>query len=328
MMRSPMRSLRSRLLLAALLWSGGMLAFAHLAFLLVAHYFPSILRMHPHWLIFVSVAFLVAGFILMHRSLARLDALREGLATVKEGKADRVAGEFPSEVAPLVADLNALLAHRQEVVRRALAKAGDLAHGLKTPLAVLSHEAALAQSSGNGELAAAILREVERMRRQIDYHLAHARAAGAGAAPGVRSFPRESVEALRRTMLRLHADRGIAIDVDIPEDHAVRAQREDLDEMLGNLLDNGCKWARSRIAVHSEEKGDNVVIIVDDDGPGLDPSMRERVLQRGVRADEAAPGSGLGLAIVRDLAELHHGSLRLDPSPLGGLCARLVLKKA
>jgi len=174
-------------------------------------------------------------------------------------------------------------------------------------------------------MADSIGHEVDRMRRQIDYHLAHARAAASGATPGARSSVKESADGLARTMLRLHAGRALTVDVRVSADHAVRGQREDLDEMLGNLLENACTWARSRVTVESSAVEGGIVITVDDDGPGLAPSMREAVLQRGVRADEAAPGSGLGLAIVRDLAELYGGSIALDRSPEGGLRARLQL---
>ena len=210
-------------------------------------------------------------------------------------------------------------------MRRAIAKAGDLAHALKTPLAVLAHEAEVADAAGQGELAAVMRQQIERMRRQMDYHLAHARAAASGAAPGAHCPVLTSAEGLARTLLRLHADKGLAIRVDVAPEHAVRSEREDLDEMLGNLLDNACKWARSQITVASSSTGPALVITVDDDGPGLEASMRDAVLQRGVRADEAAPGSGLGLAIVRDLAELYGGSIALTRSPLGGLRARLQL---
>jgi len=157
------------------------------------------------------------------------------------------------------------------------------------------------------------------MRRQIEYHLAHARAAASGATAGARASVAESAAGLSRTLLRLHADRGIAIDVAVPADHAVRCQREDLDEMLGNLLDNACKWAASRVTVRSTGGDGPIVVTVDDDGPGLAAELRDAVLQRGVRADEAAPGSGFGLAIVRELAELYGGSIALETSPLGGL---------
>jgi signal transduction histidine kinase len=196
---------------------------------------------------------------------------------------------------------------------------------LKTPLAVLSHEAERADAAGHQDVAASISQQVQRMRRQVEYHLAHARAAASGATPGARCSVLASAEGLSRTLLRLHAGRGLAIHVHVSPEHAVRSQREDLDEMLGNLLDNACTWARSRVSVESSVHEAAIVITVDDDGPGLDPSMRDAVLQRGVRADEAAPGSGLGLAIVRDLAELYGGSISLDASPDGGVRARLQL---
>jgi len=211
-------------------------------------------------------------------------------------------------------------------VQRAIAKAGDLAHGLKTPLAVLSQEAQRAEREGQSDLAVSVGSQVERMRTQIDYHLAHARAAASGAAPGTRSVVKSSADALARTLMQLYSQRGIAIDVYVAPEHAVRCQREDLDEMLGNLLDNACKWARTRVTVTSANGATGVTVItVDDDGPGLAPAMRASVLHRGVRADEAVPGSGLGLAIVRDVAAVYGGSIELAESPTSGVSARLTL---
>jgi signal transduction histidine kinase len=126
-------------------------------------------------------------------------------------------------------------------------------------------------------------------------------------------------------MLRIYADRKLAIQVDVSPEHSIRGQREDLEEMLGNLLDNACKWTNSSVKIQSTQEEGAVILTVDDDGPGLDPRMRDAVLQRGVRADEAAPGSGLGLAIVRDLTELYKGTISLEDSPMGGLRARLRL---
>jgi signal transduction histidine kinase len=163
------------------------------------------------------------------------------------------------------------------------------------------------------------------MRRQIEYQLAQARAATPGNLPSARCCVLLSVEGLTRTLLRIYASRGLTIAADVPSEHFIRGQREDLEEMLGNLLDNACKWAKSGVKIQSVQEDRAVVVTVDDDGPGLPLSMRDRVLQRGVRADETAPGSGLGLAIVRELAELYEGSIVLEDSPMGGLRASLRL---
>jgi signal transduction histidine kinase len=276
----------------------------------------------------VALGLIALGAIQVRKGLSPFNRLRSGLAAIREGKDDRLGGRYPSEVQPLVSDLNALLDHRERLVRRAQAKAGDLAHGLKTPLAILAQEAERSRAAGQPELAATIEQQVERMRQQVDYHLAHARAAASGATPGTRCPVAESVDGLARTLPRLYADRGIAIQSSVDPAHVVQAGREDLDEMLGNLLDNACKWTTARVHISSRADGDSVVIAVDDDGPGLAAEKRTLVLQRGVRADEAAPGSGLGLAIVRDLAELHRGSIALDASPLGGVRASLRLPRS
>jgi signal transduction histidine kinase len=320
-----MKSLRGRLLIGALLWTGAMALATHLLVMTAVSHHVSGWSMHYGAMSLFVFGLLAAGLTQVRIGLSPLARLRRRLAEVRQGRHPRVEGRFPTEVEPLVSDLNALLDDRERSVARAQAKAGDLAHGLKTPLAVLSQEAERAAAAGQAELAATIAQQVERMRRQVDYHLAHARAAASGATLGARSAVAPAVDGLVRTLRRLHAERGLAIDVRIPAEQAVRCQREDLEEMLGNLLDNACKWAASRVAVASAEDGGGVTLTVDDDGPGLEPSLREAVLQRGVRADEAAPGSGFGLAIVRDLAELYGGQVLLEGSPLGGLRARLRL---
>jgi signal transduction histidine kinase len=324
------RSFRVRLLIGSLLWTGGLLALYHLASMTVFRRFPGFVRVDHATIVAIGLVFMGVGLFAVRRGLVPFSDLRSGLASMRAGQSRRLQGEYPTELQPLVDDLNALLDHREQAVTRAIAKAGDLAHGLKTPLAVLAHEAERARRAGHTEIAAAIDQQVDRMKRQVDYHLAHARAAASGASPGARCAVAESAEGIARTLRRLHADRNITIVVDVGPDRSAQVQREDLDEMLGNLLDNACKWARSRVtiacaATAPEARGGTVVITVDDDGPGLQPWMRERVLQRGVRADEAAPGSGFGLAIVRDLSEVYHGSIALDGSPDGGLRARLTL---
>ncbi len=327
-------SLRARVVCGAALWTVGLLSFISLgvfAALLHHRWIPEAvhrLLAHNVAISIVGALAMAAGVWQVRRGLAPILGLRERLARVRDGAASRIDGSFPPEVEPLVDDLNALLAHREAAVARAVAKAGDLAHGLKTPLALLAQDAARAEAAGDPELAAAIRQQVDRMRRQIDYHLAHARAAASGAAPGATCAIEPAARALARTLERLYAARPIIIDIAARADDVFRGQREDLDEMLGNLLDNACKWARSRARVSSSRAGATIVIVVDDDGPGLEPSMCGAVLQRGVRADEHAPGSGLGLAIVRDFAELYGGSIALDRSPLGGLRATLTLPAA
>ena len=279
-----------------------------------------------------AVFCMVAGLVVARGGLASVDNLRTRLNRLRAGRERRMDGAYPAEVQPLVDDLNALLDHREQAIQRAIAKSGDLAHGLKTPLAILAQEAERARQ-----------RRPARDRGR-DRPAGRAHATAGGLPPRARprrgvwrdgrcAVEREgSADGLARALLRLHAERSIAIDVQVAEDVTVRAQREDLDEMLGNLLDNACKWARATVVVSvvataarrggRSEPPDRVTIIVDDDGDGIAPDLREAVLQRGVRADEAAPGSGLGLAIVRDLAELYGGSIALDASPQGGLRAR------
>ena len=324
-------SLRTRLFVGAFVW---MIA----VFVAVTALLIKIGRNHPEFAIpgvtyhtamaiFVA-AFAVGGLFLVRKALAPFSALRASLSSLREGRSQRIAGDYPTEVQPLVNDLNALLEDRERAIARALATAGDLAHGLKTPLAVLAQEAEGAGAAGHHELATTLGQMVERMQRQVDYHLARARATASGrAAPGLRCSVLPSVEGLVRTMRRLHAGRELRIDTDVSPAHEIRGRREDLDEMLGNLLDNACKWARSRVAISSSLQDARLSISVDDDGPGLDPSMRAQVLQRGVRADQQVQGSGLGLAIVSELAELYGGSVTLETSPLGGTRARLQLPR-
>lgn len=325
-------SLRARVFLGALLWSAGLFLGAGLLlthYMLFAPQAPGMFHgfffnyMVP--IAIATVVCLIVGLAQVRRGLASFDELRARLVDVREGRHSRLEGEYPAEVQPLVSDLNSLLSDREQRVSRALTKAGDLAHGLKTPLAVLNQEAARAKAAGQSDLASAITRQLDRMRRQVDYHLAHARASASGGNPGARCHVLTSADGLARTMHMLHADRGVRVDVNVSHEHFAQSQREDLDEMLGNLVDNGCKWAKSTVMITSSLEPGRVIISVADDGVGLDPSLREAVLRRGVRADEAAPGSGLGLAIVRDLAELYGGSISLHESSTGGVRARLEL---
>ena len=319
-----LHSFRWRILLGTVLWTLGLIPLMHLLFLAVHGQLRFMTgRGIGIFLVFATFCIL-AGIWQFRAGLSPFGHLRRQLLGLRNGSGDRIEGTYPTEVQPLVNDLNSLLEHRERIIRRAMAKAGDLAHGLKTPLAVLAQEAEQFEAAGQHEIASAINLQVDRMRRQVDYHLTQARATTPGNAPGARCVL-ASVEGLTRTLEKIYAARGLAIEVDVSSAHFVRGQREDLEEMLGNLLDNACKWAKSNVKIQSVQENGAVVLTVDDDGPGLPPSIRDQVLQRGVRADEAAPGSGLGLAIVRDLAQLYEGTITLDDSPMGGLHASLRL---
>jgi signal transduction histidine kinase len=323
-------SLKARILLGALLWTLGLFTMAGV----FLHYvFP-----HPsahdmsHWTFRYGPAMALAaalcmlfGFLQVRRGLSPINQLRGRLAAVHKGLEAGVGGSYPAEVQPLVEDLNALLDEHERRGARAVAKAGDLAHGLKTPLAVLAHVAHQARAAGQEPLAVEIDQQIDRMRRQIDYQLAHARSAAAASSRAVRASIAGSAEGLLRALRRLYTERDLRIEIDAPASHVFRGQREDLDEMLGNLLDNACKWALTQVRLSCSKEGERIVISVDDDGPGIEPSMRDAVVRRGVRADEAGQGSGLGLAIVRDLAEIYGGSISLEESPMRGTRARLAL---
>jgi signal transduction histidine kinase len=297
--------------------------------LALVHRFPRNMGI-VHWtlLAIIGVTLIAAALVQVRYGLGPIRALRARLQALRDGHERRVGGDYPSEVQPLVDDLNALLDDRERRVARAHARAGDFAHALKTPLAILAQEAEAARAAGQATLAATIDEQVGRMRAQVERHLAQARAAVSGTATTERTPLLESIEGLARTMRRLHADRRLTIEIVAAPEHRARVPREELDEMLGNLLDNACKWARSRVRVASQQAdaGANAIVIdVEDDGPGIPPALQESVLGRGVRADEAAPGSGLGLAIVSDLTDLFGGTIALGRSPAGGLRARLIL---
>jgi signal transduction histidine kinase len=321
-----LQSLHARFVAGAVFWTVGLLAAAFaIALAVVARYPKSVLLVHNGLLALVGAVLVTAGLSVIRRGLSPVAMLRARLGDVREGRSQRLDGQYPAEVAPLVDDLNRLLDDRDDRIARAAARAGDLAHGLKTPLAILTQEINRADEAGQPELANLLRQQVVRMRRQIDSHLAQARATAGGASVSARTNVGDAVDGLVRTMERLFADRALTIRVSVARDSVARVPLEDLEEMAGNLLENACKWTRSRVMISAVAEGGHLLIAVDDDGAGLSAVMRERVLQRGVRADERAPGSGLGLAIVRDLAEAYGGSIALEQSPLGGVSAKLTL---
>jgi len=232
-----------------------------------------------------------------------------------------MVGPFAAEIEPLAEELNGLLDHNAEILERARTHAGNLAHALKTPLAVLVNEA----SHIEGEAAEIIRNETAMMHDQINRHLSKARAAGSRGVLGARADLGETTLALKRTLERIHDDKALDIELHGAEGLSFQGERQDLDEMLGNLMDNACKWAKSRVRVQGRQEGGWLLLSVEDDGPGIPENALSEAIDRGRRLDEATPGSGLGLSIVRDVAELYEGKLDLAHSQLGGLAARLKL---
>jgi signal transduction histidine kinase len=270
----------------------------------------------------LGIGLIAAIFIQVRVGLLPLRRLRIALARIRDGRARKLDGKFPAEIAPLASELNALIEHNAEVVARARTHVSNLAHFLKTPLSVITSEAA----ASPGPLADTVIKQVGTMRRQVDHYLARARAAGAVNALGNRTEVDPVLDDLVRVLERIHVDRGLTIRADAPADLCFRGERQDLEEMAGNLMDNACKWAKSRVVVSGRRmSGTLLEIVVEDDGPGLSLEELSRVGERGERLDESVPGTGLGLAIVRDVARLYGGSLSLGRSSLGGFEARLAL---
>ena len=261
-------------------------------------------------------------------ALAPLRRIQAGLAAIRAGRARRLEGRLPAELQPLAQELNALLEYGEALIERARTHVGNLAHGLKTPLAVLHNEA----ERSDGALATLVGRQVDQMRRLVDHHLARARAMATGQVLGARTEVLPVLADLARTLERIHADKhaggALAIEVACPPSLAFRGARQDLEEMLGNLLDNACKWAAHAVRVEALRQAGRLLVTIEDDGPGLPEERRALVLERGRRLDEQVPGSGLGLAIVADIALLYGGRLALDTAPAGGLRARLDLPAA
>ena len=276
----------------------------------------------------LGIGLTLAALIQVIIGLAPLRSLHAALGRVRHGDTQKLEGAFPTEITPLVNEFNHVLAQNAEVVERARTQAGNLAHALKTPLSVIAN-AINAPEKKNDELARLVSTQVDAVRKQVDYHLARAQAAASVRLPGVRTPVAPVIQGLLRVMQRIYAERTLEITL-LPMDEslAFRGEEQDLQEMLGNLIDNACKWAASRIEVQVGTRSGELSVSIDDDGQGIAGSKRDAVLERGVRADERIAGTGLGLAIVEDLARMYGGKLTLEKSRLGGLHASLILPVA
>ena len=280
-------------------------------------------------ILLVAMLTLASGTLLamalgLRYALRPLDRIQSDITEIREGRQAALSGDYPAEVQPLSEELNKLLDHNRAVVSRARTHVGNLAHALKTPLAVLRNEA-----SGETQLDSVVRRQSEAMRANVDHYLRRAQAAARAEALGVRTQVREAIDGIARVMNKLFSADGKSVAVDVSDALYVRTEQQDLEEILGNLLDNACKWAASSVQVHAAADTDGMIAItIDDDGPGLSPQEREEAVKRGVRLDETAPGTGLGLSIVADIAGMNGGNLVLDESPSGGLRAIVRLRRA
>jgi signal transduction histidine kinase len=279
----------------------------------------------------LAITFLILAAVLLLTTLfqvrfglAPLGRISRGLAAIRSGRAEKLEGAFPVEIAPLARETNALIDANREIVERARTHVGNLAHALKTPLSVMMNEA---DARPDDPLAAKVKEQAGIMRDQVARHLERARLAARVAVVGGVTDIVPVVQALARTLEKTHHGKSLAMELDLPNEARFRGEKQDLEEMVGNLVDNACKWASSRVSIEVllEPAGANARIVVDDDGPGLTPAQREQVARRGQRLDESKPGSGLGLSIVVELARLYGGALNLGTAPIGGLRAELVL---
>jgi signal transduction histidine kinase len=278
----------------------------------------------------LSVVLILTTMFQVRFGLAPLKRISESLSAIRSGAAERLEGSFPDEIAPLARETNALIDANKQIVERARTHVGNLAHALKTPLSVMVNEAV---SRGDDPFAVKVREQIDIMRDQVARHLERARLAARHTTIATVTDAPPVIAALARTMEKIHRERNIAVAVDAPEHARFLGERQDLEEMVGNLLDNACKWAQSRVAVQvvRARSGPNAHILritVDDDGRGLSPAEREQVARRGKRLDETKPGSGLGLSIVVELAGLYGGTLTLGTAPIGGLRAELALPAA
>jgi signal transduction histidine kinase len=280
----------------------------------------------------LSIGLLLTTMFQVRFGLAPLARISQSLKAIRSGTAERLEGEFPVEIAPLARETNALIDSNREIVDRARTHVGNLAHALKTPLSVMVNEAT---ARGEDPLAVKVREQADLMRDQITRHLERARVAARATIIVTATEVSPVVTALARTMEKIHRDKAVAIDIAASRPARFRGERQDLEEMIGNLVDNACKWATSRVAIEVvpepaalQTDAPKVRVIVDDDGPGLSPAEREQVSHRGQRLDESKPGSGLGLSIVVELAQLYGGGLTLGTAPIGGLRAELVLPAA
>ena len=276
----------------------------------------------------IGIGLLAAIFFQVRYGLLPMKVMERKLNDIRAGKVEMLEGDFPSEMQPIADELNLLVQSNFEIIDRARMQVGNLAHALKTPISVLTNEA----RDHKGPLADKVGEQINVMREQVNLYLDRARRAARAQTVGSATDVDPVLQALARTLQRINRDRGLEVSVEPGPNLKFRGERQDLEEMVGNLMDNACKWSKSRVLVRAKllsQNGDDgrpwMLIEVDDDGPGLPPDKRAIAMKRGQRLDESKPGSGLGLNIVSETAAMYGGAATLDAAEIGGLRARLKL---
>ncbi len=263
-------------------------------------------------------ALIIAGILQTALALRPLAGLRAAITGYRDGRSNRIEGNFPTEVSPLVEDLNELLDRNARIMERSRRQAADLAHALKTPSSILRNELTQMRR-GNPTSVRHAMEALDRMDAQTARHLARARVAAFAAPRGASAPVATAVGRLVRALHRIHTQRGIEFVVDIDHRHNFRGEAQDLEELLGSLMENAAKWAKSKVRVSSREDSDALTLFIEDDGVGIPADQRDEALQAGVRLDQKKSGTGLGLSIATDLADIYGGELALSESDLGGL---------
>lgn len=276
------------------------------------------------YLAVMALLLIVLNWTQVRIGLAPLDAIRRGLSAIRSGTRSRLQGTYPDEVMPLAKEMNELLAVQEQAIERSRTWTADLAHGLKTPLSVLSADAQRLREQGNAEIADELDQLVGTMCRRVDRELIRARVRSGVQVREKRTDVGQIVNSIVRALKRTPVGSRIAWTIAAPDRAFASLQPDDLADLLGNLLENATKWAEKTIKVTVSLK-DHVIILIEDDGSGVPHDQLEMLCKRGIRLDEQKQGSGLGLAIARDIVEAYRGELSFDHSPMGGLAVRVRL---
>lgn len=279
------------------------------------------------WLMIVAFGLIASSIAQVTYGLLPLSRVRKALADIRSGQSDRLPDNLPPEVSPLASEMNSLIEANLGIVRRARVQAGNLGHSLKTPLALLMDIGVKLDAKGDSVNGRLIIEQCERMTRQISHQMAQARASASRSSAGLATGIRPSLETIVSGISRVYTDKHLIFEADGALDARVVCDSRDLDDMLGNVIDNAAKWAKSTVHILVEERAATgmVQIRVEDDGPGLPLEARLKVFDIGERLDEQKPGSGLGLAIVKDFADLYGGGVWIETGTLGGAVVILEL---